>query len=157
MIKRFEGCHNKGQGGRFYVYPDPLSGGPPYTVGWGSTYRKDGTPFKMGESLTQQECDDLLAYQVKANYWDVIKRHIPYWSEMNDNQRSALTSFSYNLGARAYGSSGFQTFTRVLKHKEWEKVPSALMLYVNPGSNVEEGLRRRRRAEGELWAKSIDT
>ena len=27
-----------------------------------------------------------------------LKNTIPYWEEMNDNQRSAITSFGYNLG-----------------------------------------------------------
>ena len=37
--------------------------------------------------------------------------------------------------------------------QEWDKVPDALYLYRNPGSNVEAGLARRRKAEGESWKK----
>ena len=70
---------------------------------------------------------------------------------MSENQQGALLSFAYNLGARFYGSSGFNTITRVLKNKEWDKVPDALYLYRNPGTNVELGLARRRKAEGKLW------
>jgi GH24 family phage-related lysozyme (muramidase) len=40
-----------------------------------------------------------------------------------------------------------------LKNKEWDLVPDALFLYRNPGSNVEAGLARRRKAEGEAWKK----
>ncbi len=70
---------------------------------------------------------------------------------MNDNQRGSLLSFSYNLGAGFYGSSNFNTITKVLKNKEWNKVPDALYLYRNPGTRVEAGLARRRKAEGKLW------
>ena len=70
---------------------------------------------------------------------------------MNDNQHGALLSFGYNLGSHFYGSEGFNTITMVLKGKEWTKVPDALYLYRNPGTSVEEGLSRRRIAEGELW------
>jgi lysozyme len=63
-------------------------------------------------------------------------------------------SFSYNLGANFYGSSDFNTITRVLREKKWNEVPKALELYRNPGTNVEKGLLRRRIAEGALW-KSI--
>ena len=45
----------------------------------------------------------------------------------------------------------FDTITRVLKEHEWDKVPDAMYLYRNPGSSVEEGLARRRKAEGDLW------
>jgi hypothetical protein len=34
-------------------------------------------------------------------------------------------------------------------------IPDALLLYRNPGSNVEEGLKRRRVAEGALWSKGL--
>ena len=71
---------------------------------------------------------------------------------MNDNQRGALLSFAYNLGAGFYGSSDFTTITRVLKNKEWSKVPDAFYLYRNPGTRVEVGLARRRVAEGKLWS-----
>jgi GH24 family phage-related lysozyme (muramidase) len=79
-------------------------------------------------------------------------RKIPYWSEMNDNQRGALLSFAYNLGAGFYGSRGFNTITTNLSQKNWKAVPETLKLYRNPGSNVEVGLLRRRAAEGKLWS-----
>jgi hypothetical protein len=56
-------------------------------------------------------------------------------------------------GAGFYGGSNFNTITRTLKNKEWDKVPDALYLYRNPGSNVEAGLARRRKAEGDAWKK----
>ena len=70
---------------------------------------------------------------------------------MNDNQRGALLSFAYNLGARFYGSGGFGTISRHLRVKNWSAVPEALKMYRNPGSKVEAGLLRRRKAEGKLW------
>ena len=79
-------------------------------------------------------------------------RKIPHWNEMNENQQGALLSFAYNLGANFYGGRSFSTITRVLREKKWSEVPSALVLYRNPGSNVEIGLLRRRGAEGKLWS-----
>jgi len=80
-------------------------------------------------------------------------RKIPHWSEMSDGKRGALLSFAYNLGAGFYGGDNFNTITKRLKNKEWDLVPDALYLYRNPGSNVEAGLARRRKAEGEAWKK----
>jgi lysozyme len=144
LIKKFEGCHLK-------AYPDPLSGGLPITIGWGSTRKKNGTPFKLGDVITQQEADELLITQCESQFLPSLSK-IPYWREMNDNQRGALLSFAYNLGAGFYGSGNFNTITSRLKNKEWNKVPDALYLYRNPGSNVEAGLARRRKAEGKLWS-----
>lgn len=42
----------------------------------------------------------------------------------------------------------------MLQTGELEKVPAALMLYVNPGGPSEAGLRRRRKAEAALWSAS---
>ena len=61
LIKRFEGCHLK-------AYPDPLSGGKPYTICWGSTKKKDGSPFVLGETITQQEADELFMYQLEVGF-----------------------------------------------------------------------------------------
>jgi GH24 family phage-related lysozyme (muramidase) len=147
LIKEFEGCHLK-------AYPDPLSGGLPITIGWGSTRKEDGKPFKLGETITQEYADNLLVSDLKNKFLPSLQK-IPYWGEMNDNQKGALLSFAYNLGAHFYGNRNFDTITRVLRNKEWNQVPSALFLYRNPGSKVEAGLARRRKAEGDLWKKPL--
>ena len=145
LIKEFEGCH-------LNAYPDPLSGGLPITIGWGSTRKKDGSPFKLGDSISQAEADDLLISQCKSQFIPALQK-IPHWNEMSDGKRGALLSFAYNLGAGFYGGDNFNTITKRLKNKEWDLVPDALYLYRNPGSNVEAGLARRRKAEGESWKK----
>ena len=145
LIKQFEGCHLK-------AYPDPLTGGLPITIGWGSTRKKDGSPFKLGDTITQEEADELLITQCKTQFLPALQK-IPHWNEMSEGKQGALLSFAYNLGAGFYGGNNFNTITRVLKNKEWDKVPDALYLYRNPGSNVEAGLARRRKAEGESWKK----
>ena len=143
LIKEFEGCHLE-------AYPDPLSGGPPITIGWGSTRDKNGNPFKLGDKITQDEADALLVDQCRKQFIPSLRK-IPHWDEMSDGQRGALLSFAYNLGAGFYGGSNFNTISKRLKNKEWNLVPEALFLYRNPGSHVEAGLARRRKAEGELW------
>lgn len=143
LIKEFEGCHLK-------AYYDPLTGGLPITIGWGSTRRKDGTRFMIGNTITQEEADDLLYFQLRREFMPSLQK-IPFWKEMNEKQQGALLSFAYNLGAGFYGSTNFSTITRVLREKRWNEVPKALELYRNPGSNVEAGLLRRRKAEGKLW------
>lgn len=145
IIKKFEGFSSK-------AYYDPHTGNLPITIGYGSTRKLDGTPFYIGEVITQQKAEELLAYQISKEFIPSLQK-IPYWNQMNENQKSALISFAYNLGANFYGSSGFSTISKVLKNKEWDKVPDAFTLYVNPGSSVEAGLMRRRIAEANLWKK----
>lgn len=145
IIKEFEGCH-------LNAYYDPLTGGLPITIGWGTTRKLNGMPFLIREKISQHEADVLLYHQLKKEYLPPLTK-IPYWNEMSENQKGALLSFAYNLGANFYGSDGFSTITTVLKNREWNRVPDVLYMYRNPGTRVEAGLARRRKAEGDLWKK----
>ena len=137
------------EGFRANVYNDGMNVA---TIGYGSTFYLDGRKVAWGDpAISEPVAREMMKAIAEKNFWNVIRCSIPYWNEMNDNQRSTLLSFSYNLGAYFYGSSGFNTISKCLSDKRWNHVPEALMLYVNPGSSVEAGLRRRRKAEGDLW------
>jgi GH24 family phage-related lysozyme (muramidase) len=122
------------------------------TIGYGNTFYEDGRKVQMSDgAITKPQGKRMLESIVEKDFWNVLTNTIPFWSEMNDNQRSALTSFAYNLGAHFFGAPGFATLSACLRDKAWGEVPAALCLYVNPGSSFEAGLRRRREAEGKLW------
>ena len=143
LISYFEGCHLNA-----YVCPAGV-----VTIGWGSTRYPDGSPVNLGHSITRQRADEMLNIEIER-IAKILEGSVPYWGEMNNNQRSALISFGYNLGAYFYGSSGFSTISRTLAAKAWDQVPNAMLLYRNPGSHFETGLRRRRIAEGNLFMKA---
>ena len=84
LIKEFEGCH-------LNAYPDPLTGGLPITIGWGSTRKKDGSPFQMGDTLTQQEADELLIEQCKKEFLPALRK-IPHWNEMSDGKEALCSA-----------------------------------------------------------------
>lgn len=145
LIKTFEGFFPN-------AYPDPLSGGLPITIGWGSTKKRDGSPWYMGDTISKQEAHELLIYQLETSYLPNLMK-IPCWGELNPNQQGALLSFGYNLGSNFYGASNFESMTRVLANRDWANIRETFIKYRNPGSNVEQGLRRRREAEAELFLK----
>ena len=145
LIKEFEGC-------RLSAYPDPLSGAEPWTIGYGTTRYSAGTPVKRGDKINVIEADMLLRLEVDRIAQQL--RAIPNWNAMSDAQRSALVSFAYNLGD-FYGHTDFETISAALRDKNWAAVPAAMLLYRNPGTPVEAGLARRRRAEGELWLSGM--
>ena len=145
LIQEFEGC-------RLTAYPDPGTGGEPWTIGWGSTVYVNGRSVKEGDTITQEQADQLLMIRVRRDALQV-GRVIPTWEKMNAHQQAALLSFTYNVGPNWYGGSGFDTITARVMDAQFDRVPEALLLYVNPGSSVETGLRRRREAEGMLWGQ----
>jgi len=161
LVKEFEGCHNvfpdpgTPNDDLVHAYPDPLSGGEPYTIGWGTTVYPDGRRVRPGETITKEDADKFLVITLQEHYWQPISGKIPHWLDMHPQMQSALCSFAYNLGADFYGNSDFNTISACLREKRWNDVPKAMMLYVNPGSNVENGLRRRRTAEGNLWSSGL--
>lgn len=144
LIKEFEGVH-------LSAYPDPLHGWDVATIGYGTTRYPDGRKVQRGDKITVIDADQLLELEVDR-IASKLRSSVPFWNEMTDNKQCALISFAYNLGAGFYGSAGFETISRCLRERDWAAVPAALELYRNPGTNVEAGLLRRRRAEGRLWA-----
>lgn len=147
LIKEFEGLSLE-------AYPDPLTKGEPWTIGYGSTRYLDGSPVRRGDKITKKTAELLLEGEVES----VAKRlsmTIPFWDVMDEKMQSALISFAFNLGKNFYNSYGFNTISKVLREKRWEEVPRVLELYRNPNTNVEAGLLRRRRAEGNLWRQGL--
>ena len=147
LIKEFEGCH-------LTAYPDPLSGGAPWTIGYGTTRYPGGRPVSRGDKITVIEADMFVRTEIDQ-IAKKLSETVPHWSAMTDGQQSSLISFAYNLGSGFYGTAGFETISKRLRERDWNAVPDALLLYRNPGTNVEAGLKRRRIAEGKLWRESM--
>ncbi len=146
LIKEFEGCH-------LSAYPDPLSGGDPWTIGYGTTRYSDGRKVQRGDKLTVIDASKLLELEIERIV-NKLRVTVPFWNAMNGDKQSALISFAYNLGSDFYGTTGFETISKRLKEKDWDAVPEAMLLYRNPGTSVEAGLLRRRQAEGRLWGEA---
>lgn len=143
LIEHFEGLE-------LQAYPDPLSGGDPWTIGIGSTRHLDGRPVRPGDVITEAQAREMLLCYAKECE-ATQQRRIPTWAAMTPHQQAAILSFAFNFGAHFYSSHGFATITRNLREKEWDAIPETLLMYVNRGTHVEAGLTRRRRAEGQLF------
>jgi GH24 family phage-related lysozyme (muramidase) len=124
-----------------------------WTIGYGTTYYPNGTLVTPRDAaISKQRARELLNYHIGNAIVPTLSSKIPTWGVMTANQKAAIISFAYNLGSHFYGTPGFTTITNALSKKEnFSQVPAALMLYVNPGSTFEAGLRRRRQAEEKLW------
>lgn len=142
IIKHFEGFHPDA-----YLCPAAI-----WTIGWGNTAYRDGSAIEPGDWIGQADADALLQATVDAIVRS-LSGSVPYWGGMNEQQQSALVSFAYNVGSYFYGQPGFETISGCLREQDYQNVPDALLLYCNPGSTFEAGLKRRRKAEGCLWVE----
>ena len=142
LIRDFEGC-------RLTAYPDPGTGGAPWTIGWGSTRTADG-PVRQGMTITQQEADALLADGVENLYGPGVLALLPPAAKWRPNQVAALVSFAWNVGLGALEDSTLRR--RIVSGEPAEKVVrEELPRWCHAGEAVLAGLERRRAAEVALF------
>ena len=138
LIKSFEGC-------KLEAYPDPGTGGVPWTIGWGTT-----TGVVEGMTCTQEQADQMLADDV-AKVAGQVNSLLKI--KVNQNQFDALVSFAYNVGSGALASS---TLLRLVNSGEGEKAADEFPKWVHGGNGVVlPGLVRRRAAERSLFLTKV--
>ena len=141
LIRKWEGCAKRRPDGRMEAYPDPGTGGAPWTIGWGST----GQDIARGTIWTQAQCEARLAQDLQrfASEVSAAIGHAP----TSAHQFDALVAFHYNTGQIARA-----TLTR--KHKAGDFLGAAreFARWIYAGGRVMEGLRRRRADEAALYA-----
>ena len=133
LLKTWEGC-------RLSAYPDPASGGAPWTIGYGHT----GAEVVPGLTITQEQAEAWLE-QDAAEAAGAIDRLLSGVA-LTPCQRDALISFCFNVGAGALERS---TLRKRLLAGEAPAVVIAQELprwHKGPNGPV-GGLKRRRAAE----------
>lgn len=146
LIKRFEGCARLRGDGTVEAYPDPGTGGEPWTIGWGATGRDDfnGAAIGPGTRWTQAQCDARLAADLLRYAADVAAAIGS--APTTQSQFDAMVSFHYNTGA-------IRTATLTKKHVAGDYAGAAheFSRWTRAGGRVLQGLVRRRAAEAELY------
>lgn len=140
LIKSFEGCHLLRTDGTFEAYPDPGTGGDPWTIGWGAT----GRGIQRGTVWTKQQCDARLESDL-ARFAADVARAIGNTPTTQD-QFDALVSFHYNTGAIARA-----TLTKLHCQGNHTAAWVEFGKWVNAGGRRMAGLVRRRDAEARLY------
>jgi len=143
LIREFEGFSEAA-----YVCPAGVA-----TIGWGFT-KWQNRPVQLGETISREVADGMLSDLIENKIVPALASTVPGWKTLPPNRQNALVSFAYNVGWHFCGSADFVTISRCLRESDYDAVPSAMMLYTNPGTSSEPGLRRRRESEGKLWGMS---
>jgi len=134
LIKRWEGC-------KLTAYPDPGTGGAPWTIGWGST----GPGIRRGVTWTQAQADARLADDVRK-FMDGVSAALtvaPLPREL-----AAMTSLAYNVGLSAFRGS-----TLLRKFNAGDKAGAAAEFprWNKAGGRVMQGLVNRRADERTVF------
>lgn len=145
LIKQFEGCARARGDGTFGAYPDPGTGGAPWTIGWGAT----GPGIGPDTIWTQAQCDTRLEADL-IRFAAEVDRAIGA-APTTPDQFDALVSFHYNTGAIARA-----TLTRLHCDGDYDGVAGEFGKWVHAGGRKLTGLVRRRAAEAALYAGNHD-
>lgn len=145
LIKRFEGCASLRRDGLVEAYPDPASGGDPWTIGWGSTGLWEGGLIGPGTVWTLDQCNARFERDLER-YAEEVAQAIGN-AKTSQAQFDALVSFHYNTGAIARA-----TLTRKHKVGDFEGAAHEFARWNKAAGRVSKGLTRRRQAEAQLYA-----
>jgi len=137
-IKRREGV-------RLVAYPDPATGGAPWTIGVGHT----GQDVYPGLRISNEESDALLAKDLER-FEAGIERLVTV--PLTQNQFDALVSFSFNVGLGNFGTS---TLLKRLNAKDYAGAADQFLRWNRAGGKEMAGLTTRRQDERKQFTNGV--
>ena len=116
------------------------------TIGFGSTKWADGSPIKMGQTITEEKAEALLNHylinHVRPKIADL---------QLTERQCEALESLIYNIGWTAFSRSKCY---KAIKTKDWGTAFNNWD-WISGGGKVLKGLVKRRAEEIALFFTEI--
>lgn len=140
LIRSFEDCSLK-------AYPDPKTGGEPWTCGWGSTIGVTPDTVWTQEQADLQNLADIAASE------HLVEHFVTH--PMTQGQFDAFVSIFQNVGPGSSTKDGIgrlkdgrpSTLLRKFNAGDIGGAEDQWLLWISPGTSVANGLMRRRRAE----------
>ena len=142
FIKPFEGCARVLPDGRVKAYPDPGTGGAPWTIGYGAT-GKDIGPETI---WTMEQCEQALDYHLSHFHVGVMEL-CPGLKGEPPGRIAAVVSWAYNCGL---GNLRISTFRKRINEKDWPEAAKECLKWNKANGRVLRGLTRRREAEAKF-------
>jgi lysozyme len=143
LIQHFESCS-------LVAYPDPGTGGDPWTIGWGHT----GTDVFPGYQISQEDADRMFREDIFAFVKDVNDLLDGVYA--TQNEFDALVSFAYNVGADIDADTvaeglGDSTLLKKFFDGDIDGAANEFPKWNKAGGHVLSGLVRRRDAERAMF------
>lgn len=145
LMEEFEGFAKVLPDGRVQAYPDPGTGGAPWTIGFGSTTDEVGKAIAPGTIWTRERAEKRFARDLERFEREVAQAI--GGAPTTQAQFDALVSFHYNTGA-----IGSATLTKKHIAGDYAGAKAEFARWNRAGGRVMTGLTRRRAAEAELYA-----
>jgi len=133
------------EGVRLTAYPDPATGGDPWTIGYGHT----GPEVHSGMTITQEQAENYLMQDVAKAASDVNAK---VTVEITQNEFDALVDFAFNCGC---GNLNNSTLLKKLNAGDHEGAAQEFLKWDMAAGHHMAGLLRRRQAEELLFLKDM--
>jgi len=144
IICKYEGFNEN-------AYPDQLTGGMPYTFGYGTQFYPDGSPVKFGQCCTRKKALEYLKHEINCIEDDLNDLHIHIDSYM----RQALISFIHSVGWKPFL---YSSIIEQIEQENWAAVTEEIKCWIFDQDHVVIGsLLERRREESRLFLGLVDT
>lgn len=143
LIQQFEGYATKTADGGCVAYPDPASGGDPWTIGFGST----GPDIVKNTRWTREQCEARFRRDV-AHFGNGVEAALGD-APTNDHQMAAMVSLAYNVGLTAFKGS---TLLKLHKAGSYRAASAQFVRWNRAAGRVLPGLTKRRQAEAEVYS-----
>jgi lysozyme len=138
FIAAFEGVELK-------AYPDPGTGGDPWTIGVGHTAAAGPPAVHKGMTITRDEALSILAQDL-GKVERTVSKQVP--GALAQSEFDALVSLCFNIGDGNFGKS---SVVRHLNAGERAQAGDAFLMWNKAAGKVMKGLTRRREAERHLF------
>ena len=112
-LRRDEGC-------TLHCIPDPITKGPPWTIGYGHT----GPEVHPGLVWTLDQCETALQADVSAAV-SGLDRNLPWWRTLDDVRQDALANMAFNMGNARL--RGFVRFLTALKAHDFPNASAEML------------------------------
>lgn len=100
------------EGLRLTAYPDPISGGAPWTIGYGHA----GPDVKPGMTWSLEEAETTLGTDVAAKKAQ-LDEALPWWRALDPIRQDVIVNLAFNLGV--HGLCEFHNFLRFMQIGKW--------------------------------------
>jgi GH24 family phage-related lysozyme (muramidase) len=145
LIKAGEGLAKKIGNNQVQAYPDPGSGGEPWTIGYGTT-RIGGKPVEPGQVITIQQAEQIFQEQIVRDYLPGVKSSIR--GLVTQSMIDACVSLAYNIGVGGFRRS---SVCSNINRGDYQGAANSFSLFNKASGRVLPGLTKRRAEEAELF------
>ena len=119
------------------------------TIGYGATYDLDGERVTMDhEEITAETAIELLQRDCNISFRSVERLTQPYFDDLTENQKGALTSLTFNIGSGHFRASQVRS---LIKQCCIEEAGNIIWQLRWAAGKILNGLVRRRARETELY------